>query len=607
MVLRVALTGAGLFAAPSAWAQSGEGPLNQADYQLSARVVNDRTIEGTARIRWVHRSARPTRELWWHLYLNAFANHESLFFRTLAAQGHRGHPPGRSGSITVHRIEWVGHSENLLAASTLRVAPNFADTTQLHTDLPEEIPANSEVELNVSFTSVLPDASARTGCGGGYCFAAQWFPKLAVLERDGEWSHFALHANSEFYADFGRYELTVDTASSVSQAGPGESRALPSSGPARAVREYILSSAHDISFEFSSMPRSQRTMLVRGARGEIRVSIVFPPLEASSAERALVSVSRAIPELESRFGPYPYDQLMIVLPPHEAEGTGGMEYPGLITIDSQPGLPAMVREIEYVTIHELAHQWFYGLLASNENAFPFLDEGFTEYATGVVMDALYGRPSLFRLGGLGVDFWAIQGGFAASESTADPLSFAAYRFQSFSHYSNTVYRRTAAVLHSVEQDDPAAVRGWLRAYATQYRGRHPTPTDLLATLDQSSVSPQNKSLLRAIVQDGGRFDLRVSELDAQHTTLIRDGALHPEVSVELLSSTGAVSRVRWNTSDSPHRINGSYRTVRIDPEHHWALDDNHVNNERTLSASPIGPFLFRASTWVGLLLRWIGP
>ncbi len=588
-------------------AQHLDGPLNQTDYQLTARFVTERTLEGTAHIRWVHQSAVPTREIWWHLYLNAFANHDSLFYRTLAAQGHRGHPPGRAGSITVHSIEWVGHAGDLRARSTIGTADNPGDQTEMHTLLPEEIQPNTVVELNVRFTSVLPDAFARTGCGGGFCFVGQWFPKLAVLERDGQWTHFALHANSEFYADFGRYELSVDTPRSMQQWGPGVVTEMPAVDSSRVCRRYELEPAHDLSFAVSSSLMQQRSINVQASAGPLRVTIVYPQSDSASAERALAVISRAVSSLERRFGQYPYHSLMVVLPPHAAEGTGGMEYPGLITIDSQPGLPSFVREVEYVTVHELAHQWFYGLLASDEHAHPFLDEGLTEYATGIVLDELYGSPAFFKLFHTGLDFWSIQGGFAGSEPSADPLAQGASQFHSFSHYSNIVYRRTAAALHSVEQDDPAAVRDWLHAYSGRYAGRHPTPSDLLTLLDRSSVAPQNRLLLRTLITTGGRVDLRVAALDPQQVTLVRDGLLQPTVDVELVPLSGPPRRIRWISTESPKSIQGAYQTVRIDPDRHWALDDNRANNDRSLSSRGTTPSLFRLGAWAALLLRWIGP
>jgi hypothetical protein len=591
-----------------ALAQHGPGPLNQTDYELSVTVVNERTLQGTALIRWTHQSTQPTRELWWHLYLNAFSSRESLFFRTLAAQGHRGHPPGRSGSITVQSIEWLGHSGDLLARSRIEQPTERGDLTQMHTVLPEEIPANQLVELRVRFVSVLPDSFARTGCGGGFCLVGQWFPKLAVLERDGRWEHFALHANSEFYADFGRYSLDLTTPAGLSQWGPGISESLAAE-PTYTRRRYTLTRAHDVAFAMSRAPMGERAVSIRAALGAVAVKIVFAPNDVSSADRALVAVSRALGLLESRFGPYPYNSVLIILPPRSAEGTGGMEYPAMITIDSQPGLPSFVREVEYVTIHELAHQWFYGLLASDEHAHPFLDEGFAEFATGLVMDELYDRPAFFRLfrSSVGVDFWTIQGGFSASEPSSGPLSRAADQFDSFSSYANTVYRRTAAALGGIEGAQPLETRTWLTQYSREFAGRHPTPTDLLATLDRSAVSVENKQLLRALITTGGRTDLRVSAMSGSGVTLLREGALAPVVDVQLVDHSLSSRTLRWNTSDSPRVVTGQFRSVSIDPAGTFVLDDNRANNHRSLHAPTLSPMRVRLSSILAMLLRWVGP
>ena len=79
--------------------------------------------------------------------------------------------------------------------------------------------------------------------------------------------------------------------------------------------------------------------------------------------------------------------LTLVHPPDGAEEAGGMEYPTLITTGGPGGRPTGVRVLEIVTVHELGHQWFYGLVATDEHAFPFLDEGVNSYAETESMEA----------------------------------------------------------------------------------------------------------------------------------------------------------------------------------------------------------------------------
>ena len=119
-----------------------------------------------------------------------------------------------------------------------------------------------------------------------------------------------------------------------------------------------------------------------------------------------------MPHLNRRYGRYPYPTLTVVHPPEGAANAGGMEYPTLITTGGPWFAPySGVHGIQAVTVHELGHQWFYGLVATNEHDYPFLDEGLNSFAEYDALKARYGEGSLVSFFGLNV----------ASESLVDRL------------------------------------------------------------------------------------------------------------------------------------------------------------------------------------------
>lgn len=480
-----------LLAAPSvARAQHGAGPQNRADYELSASVEGARTIRGRARVRWEHRSDTPATALEWHLYANAFAP-GSLFLRTLSGGGHRGNAPGNSGSITVHRMQ-TSRGEDLLASAQMDFGDR--DRTRLRTLLSQPLARDTELSIDVEFTVALPDAFSRSGCSDGFCFAGQWFPKLAVYERDGRWSTFALHAQSEFYADFGRYSLSVRAPAAATVWATGVEREPTVDERRAGVRRFELGRAHDCAFGWSARTAVERATIASaherdgdaapspGAATAIDVRAVFTAPDRALALRAIAIAQRAIPALERRFGPYPYRALTLVVAPRDASGIGGMEYPSLATIDGDPRYPSIVRYLEYVTTHELAHQWFYGVLASDERREPVLDEGLCEFATGLVFDEIYGEPSLFRLGPIGISFWSMQRAFSNLERDRGPILREASAFDGFDTYANVVYRRASATFDVVHRAHPHALDRALARYAREQRFRHPTHEDLYAAL-----------------------------------------------------------------------------------------------------------------------------
>src|SRR4051812_730890 len=179
--------------------------VDTASYDLAARwdpTANQ--IEGTATITYRNHSADTLGEIWLKLYLNAFRSEDTQWMRE-ASGAHRenSYDPMQPGWIHLERLRLADTGEDLLPAS---IDP---DATVLRVPLPaaRTIEPGETIRFEVAWTSQLPRVFARTGVAGTFVMAGQWYPKLAVYDR-GAWDSEPWHANSEFFADFGSYNLT---------------------------------------------------------------------------------------------------------------------------------------------------------------------------------------------------------------------------------------------------------------------------------------------------------------------------------------------------------------------------------------------------------------
>src|SRR5262249_25599516 len=155
-----------------------------------------------------------------------------------------------------------------------------------------------------------------------------------------------------------------------------------------------------------------------------------------------------LPYESSRYGRYPYKVLTVVHPQSDASEAGGMEYPTLITTGSPWITPRGVLSPEIVTVHELGHQWFYGLVASSEVSWPFLDEGLTQFVEIDSMQRWRGEGSAADLAGLVVSDGAVA---AVASNTAvhdEPVAQPANAFSTGGNYARLVYERTAATFET---------------------------------------------------------------------------------------------------------------------------------------------------------------
>ncbi len=428
-------------------ALSGAAPARAARPERSDRVVRyeidawldhgTRTVEGKERITWRNASEDLILELQLHLYMNAFKNDRTTFMRESKGR-HRDEEmeEGEWGWIDLLSLKRAGGGDLLAGASFIQPDDgNEDDETVLRVPLPEPLEPGEEVALEAVFSTRLPKVFARTGYAHDFYLVGQWYPKMCVYEREGMrgrevggWNCHQFHSESEFYSDFGSFDVKVTVPSQFVVGATGRLAEAPRATPAGTTTyRFVQDDVHD--FAWTADPdfvRSDRTFSwaerrdpeeerrmarVLGLDGsripesgapdlsgvpeelrlsDVEVTLLLQPEHAAQADRHFEAVSNAILYFGYWYGRYPYGTLTVVDPAFGGRGAGGMEYPTLITAGTRWLAPSWRHEPESVTVHEFGHQYWYGLVASNEFEEAWLDEGLTTYSTGRVLEKAYG-------------------------------------------------------------------------------------------------------------------------------------------------------------------------------------------------------------------------
>jgi hypothetical protein len=490
------------------------------------------------------------------------------------------------------------------------------------------------LEIEVRWTAQLPSVSHRTGFAKSFHMVAQWFPKLAVLEPDGSWSHFPFHRLSEFYADYGDYDVTIEaprdfvigaTGALVEEAADGE----------RMRWRYRQDDVHD--FAFTAWDGF--AVAERDGPGGVKLRCLYPRGEDALGALELDMVVLGLERYGEAYGPYPYGTLTVVHPPTGASDAGGMEYPTLITTGGSWWHPWLgFRSIEGVTLHELGHQWFYGMVGSNEYRWAFLDEGLTTWATQRVMRDAFGLGSAFDGLGLTIDQASFQRAHAAGAAAIGPIAQRADAFARGSDYGKLAYSRTSTLLETLRRVWGAAdLDAAIGSYARAQRFAHPTPEDLIDAV-RSGVGEAAASAL-ADGLDGGWVDFEVASLDngandapqgifgrpdapdaapeaeggARRALVVirRRGTLRFPVEIEL-TSAGGQERRTWDGEGDHHTIvwtgDTDLTSVVIDPDERVLIDQDLSNNVARASRQRVAPRTLSLLAYVaGLVMALVAP
>ena len=650
--------------APDAWG----GPRTGQEPTLSDRVVKydidaaldpvKHTVDAQEKMTWRNRSDRPVKSIYLHLYLNAFEGPGSTFMtehRELGLEFRSNVPvkDGQWGHIELRRVQQAG-----AAVPWQFVHPDggpATDHTVVRFDLPTPVPPHGSTTVDIAFHDQLPRVIARTGWWGTFHMVAQWFPKVGVLELAGErgataprWNVHEFHLHSEFYADWGEYDVRMTVPKGFQVASAGVEQGAPVEKDGKVTHHFVQGDIHDFAWMAAAdfAPPLEGAVDVPGGQ-HVVVKVFYPPEYKASAAPALKATIDSIKWFSDTLGPYPYKTSTCIIPPYNAGEAGGMEYQTIFTADGYATVePKTLNEalLDFVTIHEFGHGFFYGLLASNEFEEPLLDEGLNEYWDMRMMRARdeavhLTTPGLKRIGIdptlTGFEFERASG--ALDPHPADPIGQNAWDRLSSRSYS-MVYSRTATVMHDLEErlGHDAIARGF-RAYYQKWHFRHPSTADLREALAEASgdratveaVFRQNVYGVEAVddrVQslvseeerpepgtsyekgkwvektkaaidkevEAKRADWKKTHKDAKYggpypfrtvVTVRRDGAQVPET-LRVTFADGSSETVHWNDDRLWHRFSWvkpvKATSAELDPDRRYFLDDDKLNDGRTL-------------------------
>ena len=436
-------------------------------------------FDGTEQLTYWNNSPDTIREVFFHLYFNAFrpGSEMDVRSRTIADPDRR--VGGRIAELAVEEMGElrVGRMDQDGSACTLEHLG-----TVLKVGLAKAIAPGKSTRLDLDFRGQVPVQIRRSGRDNkeGISYSmTQWYPKIAAYDDRG-W-HADPYVGREFYGEFGEFDvhITLDSSFTIASTGvlqnPGEighgypksgSFARPGGGP-RLTWHFKASNVHDFAWAADPDYRHVTEQVPGGPL--LRFFYQDQPDEVKAWAGLPAAMVKNFLFMNEHYGRYPYPEFTFA-----QGGDGGMEYPMLTLIMGK-------RNPVGVSVHESIHNWFYGVLATNESEHHWMDEGFTEYASSEVMRHL--------LGGEGDPHADAFGGYLmlADSSVHEPMSVHADHFGSNFGYGVTAYSKGELFLAQLRcVIGEKGVGQGMRDYFADCRLKHPRPSDLERVMEKRS-------------------------------------------------------------------------------------------------------------------------
>lgn len=566
------------------------------------------TISGAVAIEYTNHSPDCLDSIYFHLWGNAFQNRSTAF----AEQKLR---VGSTEFYFADANDLGGYSDLHFSVdgqpARFVLQKDNPDIGILY--LPKALESGGKVTIQTPFALRVPASFSRLGHVGESYQMTQWFPKPAVYDNEG-WHAMPYLDMGEFYSEFGSFDVSITLPENYIVAATGilqtsseraflqqqvektnaylsspagtargkEQEAFPPSSSTMKTIRYTADKVHDFAWFADKRFKVQKDQIALQSGKTVDTWVFFTEFEQQLWKDAIQYVNRSVQFYSNLVGEYPYPQATAV---QSALSAGaGMEYPMITVI----GAAYNPKALDVVITHEIGHNWFYGILASNERDHPWMDEGINSYyedryvmqyydSTGVI----FSLPEIVQKGS-NLTFDELAYLWQARRRLDQAPETTSNDFTTINYYLGA-YEKPAMSLQYLEAYlGTASFDAAMHAYFEKWQFKHPKPKDFRAVLENQTgknLSWLFDGLLYSNKQEDYAIT-KVQETDSYQVTVKNKGNIAGPFPIAGMKENKIVAS-RWyegfdgeKTLDFPK---GDYDLLVLDASRK-ILDVNRKNN-----------------------------
>jgi len=526
----------------------------EVNYTIQVKLNDtDHSLSGFEEFEYVNNSPDQLDKIYMHLWPNAYRNGKTALGKQQYAGGETilrfGDEKDKGGidsldfKINGKSVKWEYDKEN-------------PDISIIY--LPIPLKPGERISVTTPFKVKIPSGKiSRLGHIDQSYQITQWYPKPAVYDKNG-WNPIPYLNQGEFYSEYGSFDVSItlpknyvvgatgdlQTESEVqflnskaeetnkrlgdhlaqAQGRKGKTAFPPSSTEFKTIR-YTQSKVHDFAwFADKRYAVLKGEVQLPASKRMVTSWAMFVPHNALYWQHAIEYINDGTYYYSLWNGDYPYNNVTAV------DGTisagGGMEYPNITVI----GNASSKEELEVVIVHEVGHNWFYGILGSNERVHGWMDEGMntlnevrymqTKYPDNTRMtDMISGTNFHFDhldhhdLGDISYRMTAILG-------EDQPIETHSADFTSV-NYGTVMYMKTGLVFYYLKDYlGDELFDQCMHAYFEEWKFKHPQPEDMKATLEKSSGKDLSW-LFKDLIQTTKHLDFKLCKVKSdENGTLV---------------------------------------------------------------------------------------
>ncbi|HEY9007172.1 MAG TPA: M1 family metallopeptidase [Ohtaekwangia sp.] len=455
------------------------------EYSMDVHLdVRTHHVTGTQKLTYYNNSKDTLSKVYYHLYFNAFQPGSMMDVRS---RNIADPDPRVKDRISKLKDDEIGYQHILALKQDGKDAQYRVDGTVLEVTLPKPILPGAKTVFDMKFESQVPIQVRRSGRNNkeGIAYSmTQWYPKMAEYDFRG-W-HAYQYVAREFHGVWGDFDVKITIDPTFILAGTGKlvnadkigygyektgTTVKRADGDGELTWNFVAKNVIDFAWAADPDYIHDRAQVPNGPELHF-----FYQKNDKIIDNWKKMESYAVKHFEfmsSTFGKYPYESYSII-----QGGDGGMEYPMCTLILGEGTFGGLVG----VMSHEAAHSWYQGVLASNESLYPWIDEGFTDFASQESEALLFNTPmSDAHTGSYNSYFNLIKRGLQ------EPISQHSDHYNTNTAYSTAAYSMGTVFLHQLKyiMGEDNFYKG-MRLYYNSWKFKHPEPNDFIRVMEKVS-------------------------------------------------------------------------------------------------------------------------
>ena len=444
--------------------------------------------------------------------------------------------------------------------------------------LNKSLKGGDTVYITTPFRVKIPKAGfSRLGHAGQSYQISQWYPKPAVYDSHG-WHPMPYLDMGEFYSEFGKFDVQITLPKNYVVAATGnlqnadelqwldalskknydnvikhklpDNSAPPSDASLKTLR-YTEKNIHDFAWFADKRYRVLKSNVVLPqSQHNVTTWAFFTPEVASQWQSATTFINDAVTYYSKWYGDYPYNNCTAVYGPMAAGG--GMEYPTITVIS---GVFNSIM-LEDVIMHEVGHNWMYGILGFNERRYPFLDEGINSFTEMRYLYTKYPQLKLYQTTvPLGLaklvgienlpqsDMYRLSYLMSARSNSDQPSELHSIKF-TYMNYGSIVYHKTACSFNYLKSYlGDALFDSTMHIFYERWKFKHPYPDDLQKVFEE--VTNKNLSwFFNDVIKTTKRVDYKLVRSRDNRVLVRNTGQTLSPVPISGIKDN-AVSFTKW--------------------------------------------------------------